>query len=114
MNYRRVFLLVALWLAAALVQSARRVAAGDEWQPITQEELKMTSEPKAPGAHAIILYRQIDRDDSNSRTPHEFNYVRVKIFTEEGRKNANVEIPFVKENESIHSIKARTGPTGRS
>src|SRR5258708_3533710 len=107
-NYRRVFLLVALWLAAALVQSARRVAAGDEWQPITQEELRMTIEPKAPGAHAIILYRQIDRDDSNSRTPHEFNYVRVKIFTEEGRKNANVEIPFVKENESIHSIKART------
>ncbi len=108
MNYRRVFLLVALLLGVAFVQRTPPVAAGDEWQPISQEELKMTSEPKAPGAPAVILYRQIDRDDSNSRTPHEYNYVRVKIFTEEGRKNADVEIPFVKENENIHSIKART------
>jgi hypothetical protein len=107
-KYSRVFLLFALLWGAALAQRTRPVAAGDEWQPITQEELKMTSEPKAPGAPAIILYRQIDRDDSNSRTPHEYNYVRVKIFTEEGRKNADVEIPFVKENANIHSIKART------
>jgi hypothetical protein len=107
-NYRRVFLLVALLLGAAFLQRTPPVAAGDDWQPITQEELKMTSEPKAPGAPAIILYRQIDRDDSDSRAPHEYNYVRIKIFTEEGRKNADVEIPFVKENENIHSIKART------
>lgn len=108
MNYRRVFLLVAVLLAVAVGERPRSASAGDEWQPITQEELKMTSEPKAPGAPAIILYRQIDRDDSNSRTPHEYNYVREKIFTEEGRKNADVEIPFVKENQNIHSIKART------
>ena len=68
----------------------------------------MTSEPKAPGAPAIILYRQMDRDDSDSRVPHEYNYVREKIFTEEGRKYADVEIPFFKENENIHNIKART------
>ncbi len=108
MNCRRVFLFVALLLAGAFVHRTRPVAAGDEWQPILQEELKMTSEPKAPGAPAIVLYRQIDRDDSNSRMPHEYNYVREKIFTEEGRKSADVEIPFVKENENIHSIKART------
>jgi hypothetical protein len=84
------------------------VNAGDEWLPITPEELKMTSEPKAPGAPAIILYRQIDRDDSDPRTPHEYNYVRTKIFTEEGRKYADVEIPFFKENETIVGIRART------
>ena len=55
----------------------------------------MTGEPKAPGAPAVILYRQVDRDDSSVRTPHEYNYVREKIFTEEGRKYANVEIPLV-------------------
>src|SRR5579864_6158104 len=78
------------------------------FQPISPEELKMTSEPKAPGAPAIILYRQIDRDDSSSRTPHEYNYVREKIFTEEGRKYADVEIPFFKDQADVHSIKART------
>src|SRR5690349_4877066 len=68
----------------------------------------MTSEPKAPGAPAIILYRQIDRDDSNALTPHEYNYVRTKILTEDGRKYADVEIPCYKENENIVGIRART------
>src|ERR1700757_5252034 len=39
------------------------IVNGDDWQPISQEELKMTSAPEAPGALAVILYRQIDRDD---------------------------------------------------
>jgi len=79
---------------------------GDDWQPISQEELKMTSVPEAPGAAAVILYRQVDRDDG--RAAHENNYVRIKILTEEGRKYANVDIPFLKEQGNIHSIKARS------
>jgi hypothetical protein len=78
---------------------------GDEWQPISQEELKMTSVPEAPGAPAVYLYRQVDRDDNTSR---EYNYVRIKILSEEGRKYADIDIPFVKGNESIQSLKART------
>ena len=39
--------------------------AGDDWLPITPAELKMTTEPKAPGAPAIYLYRQVDRNDEN-------------------------------------------------
>ena len=35
-----------------------------DWPPVTPEELKMTSEPLAPGAPAVILYRQVDRDDT--------------------------------------------------
>src|SRR6202790_136936 len=80
----------------------------DEWLPISPEELKMTSDAAAPGAPAIILYRQVDRDDSNAHVPHEYNYVREKIFTEEGRKNADVEIPFVKGDYNIINIRART------
>jgi len=101
-----VFLLVALLLGVILLQRAREVSAGDEWQPISPEELKMTSLPEAPGAPAVILYRQVDRDDG--RTPHETNYVRIKILTEEGRKYANVEIPFFKESSDAHSVKARS------
>jgi len=68
----------------------------------------MTSEPKAPGAPAIILYRQLDRDDSANGKIHEDSYYRIKIFTEEGRRNADIEIPFLKGFDQIDHIQART------
>ena len=55
------------------------------FQPVSPAELKMTSEPKAPGAPAIILFREVDRDD-RGQTAHEDVYFRIKILTEEGRK----------------------------
>jgi hypothetical protein len=64
--------------------------------PISPDELKMNEEPLAPGAPAIILYRQVDRDDSG-RTAHENDFLRIKILKEDGRKYADVEIPFYKE-----------------
>jgi len=99
------FFIAAAALILPALRFSRAVNAADEWQPITPEELKMTSVPEAPGAPAVYLYKQVDRDDEQSR---EFNYVRIKILTEEGRKYADVEIPFFKENGDIHSIKART------
>ena len=33
---------------------------------VSPEDLKMTSDPKAPGAPAIILFRGVDRDDNGS------------------------------------------------
>ena len=106
MRYRRVILLVVVLMVGAMLPGVRQVR-GDEWQPISPEELKMTSEPLAPGAPAIYLYRQVDRNDSG-RAASEYNYVRIKILTEEGRNNANVEIPFEKGRTNVVSIKART------
>lgn len=98
--------IVLLFLAiAALCPPASW--AGNGFQPVNPDELKMTSEPLAPGATAIILYRQVDRDD-NSRTSHEDNYYRVKILTEEGRKYADVEIRFIKGNDDVVGVRART------
>jgi len=83
-------------------------AAATGFQPISPEELRMTSEPQAPGAPAVILYRQLDRDD-NIHTGHEDNYFRIKILTEEGRKHANVEIEFARVTEDdIANIHGRT------
>ena len=98
------------WLLLALAVCALgtpNASAGVGFQPATPDELNMKSEPLAPGAAAIILYRQVDRDD-NPRTGHEDNYYRVKILTEEGRKHADVEIPFLKQSEGIVNIHART------
>ena len=108
MRIRSLVVLGGLLLAVSLALRPRTVGAADEWLPISPEELKMTSDPAAPGAPAVTLYRQVDRDDSSPRTPHEYNYVRTKIFTEEGRKFADVEIPFVKDRWTIHNIRART------
>jgi Domain of Unknown Function with PDB structure (DUF3857) len=83
------------------------VRASEGLPPISPEELKMTSEPLAPGAPAIILYRQVDRDD-NGKTSHEDNYIRIKILTEEGRKYGNVEIQFTRESEHVAAIRGRT------
>ena len=93
-------------IVASLATWRASTAGADDWQPISPEESKMTSLPEAPGAPAVILYRQVDRDDG--RSAHEFNYVRIKILTEEGRKYANVEIPFFKETGTVLGIKARS------
>jgi len=96
----------AACVAVALL-SVPLAHAGIPFQPVSPDELKMTAEPQAPGAPAIILFRQVDRDD-NGTTSHEDNYIRIKILTEEGRKNADIEIPFFKETENVINIKART------
>ncbi len=80
-------------------------ARSEDWLPVTAEELQMTREPKAPGAAAIYLYRQVDRNDTDSEVHF---YTRLKILTEEGRKYADVEIPFVKGVENVHGVEART------
>jgi hypothetical protein len=109
---KRVGLIFGLFFLAFLFFMSF-VAVAEDWQPISPDDLKMTSEPAAPGAPAIYLYRQVDRDDTNNN-PHEFNYARIKILTEEGRKYADVEIPFYKKEGSISSFRARTiQPDGR-
>ena len=115
MGVRRLLLITVGILGLAAGYRVASTRAADEWLPISAEELKMTSLPEAPGAPAVALYRQVDRDDSNAHTPHENNYVRIKILTEEGRKYADVEIPFVKDQWTIVNIRARTvRPDGTS
>ena len=85
---------------------ASQALAGIGFQPVNPDELKMTTEPKAPGAAAIILFRQVERDDTGNN-PHEDSYYRIKILKEEGRKYANVEIQFSKaDGQSVYNIKA--------
>jgi hypothetical protein len=108
-------------IASLIVATAAHAAT--KFQPVSAEELKMTSEPLAPGAPAIILYRQVDRDDygrnahggailMGSQGPDadrfEDDYFRIKILTEEGRRFANVEIPLPREVGVIKDINART------
>jgi hypothetical protein len=98
-------LAVSIFLAGVFATSP--LWAGDSFQPVSPEELKMTSEPLAPGAPALILFRQVDRDD-RGLTAHEDDYFRIKILTEEGRKYADIEIPFFKEEGDVVNVHGRT------
>src|SRR3569833_2999109 len=64
-----------------------------QFQAIPKEELSMTSDPDAPGASAVYLYREETTDD-----PHAFRtvYARIKVLTEEGKSAAVVHIDFPK------------------
>ena len=103
-RFRAVSLPIAAALAACWLNF--HSASADEWQPISPEELRMTSLPEAPGAPAVILYRQVDRDDGQNA--FQTDYVRIKILTEEGKKYGNVEIPFFKGEGNIHGVRARS------
>jgi hypothetical protein len=75
--------------------------------PISSDDLAFKGDPSAPGASAVILYREVNRDDNGSRS-REDNFIRIKILTEEGRKYANIEIPFVKDQDNVVDVKGRT------
>jgi Domain of Unknown Function with PDB structure (DUF3857) len=93
-----------IFLAPAWLFPIESQAQG--FPPISPDELSMTSEPKAPGAPAIILYREVDYDE-NDKLPHENRFLRIKILNEAGRKYGDVEIPFPKTQE-IRDLHART------
>ena len=110
MLLRRLLAKVSLTAVACgffLVASVPAPAFEVGFQPVSPDELKMSKEPLAPGAPAIILYRRVDRDD-NGRTSHEDNYLRIKVLTEEGRKYADIEIPFFLSEGKIVNVHART------
>ena len=109
MLLRRLLTSFPLFILFTVICFFRPVLARAEgFQPPSPDELKMTGEPLAPGAPAIILERDVDRDD-RGQTAHEDDYYRIKILKEEGRKYADIEIPYFKENGSkIVNVHART------
>lgn len=105
MDNRRVLILLAIILGVAANRLAQ--VKGSDWPPIMPEELRMTSVPEAPGAPAVILYRQVDRQDKLYGS-HEHVYVRIKVLTEDGRKYGDVEIPSLQGRYDITTLRGRT------
>ena len=92
-------------LMALLSFAATPVGAEDAWLPITPQELAMTQSPINPGAHALLLYREVDTDDIRCVESH---YYRIKVFSETGKKYADVEIPYSQYGYGVRDIRART------
>jgi hypothetical protein len=76
-----------------------------QFQPPNPDELKMTSDPKAPGADAVFLDVV---EIANDPTHFESTYARIKVLTEKGKEAATIELPYSKGNFKITDIKGRT------
>jgi hypothetical protein len=87
--------------------SAFSFADKDDFRPVNQQELAMKDNPAQPGAHAMVLEWTDDTDDTFNCSCEKV-YFRIKIFTAEGKKHGDIEIPFLKSNTQINNIKART------
>ena len=101
----RIALFLFIFVLAAGFASWPTAPAADEWQPIDPADLALKDNPKAPGADAMILYRNSMVDAQQSS---DLEYFRIKIFTQAGTKHADVEVPFVKGINDIKDIRART------
>ncbi len=76
-----------------------------DWPPVTPEEKAFTDVAGQPGASAVILERQETGDDLNN---FHSTYKRIKVLTEAGRKYADVELPYNRNDFSISEISGRT------
>src|SRR5271156_967005 len=99
-----------LLLLGAVALAPRPSSAGDDWLPVPPADLALRDNPASPGAHAMILYREsaVNEKFTNTDGASVSEYVRIKIFTQEGTDQANVEIPFFKDSSDIESVRART------
>ncbi len=76
-----------------------------QFQQSTDEELKMTADPKAPGADAVYLYRE---ETTNFPQQLRSYYSRIKVLTEKGKELATVRIPFEHGYTTVEEVEART------
>ncbi|MGA9667747.1 MAG: DUF3857 domain-containing protein, partial [Terracidiphilus sp.] len=80
-----------------------------QFQQSTPEELKMTADPKAPGASAVYL--NVTEIADNGIGFHSL-YVRIKILAEKGESLATVEMPYEKDYDGyVYEVAAIQGRT---
>lgn len=91
--------------ALLLFFAASPLALRAQFQDPTPSELKMTSDPAAPGAAAVYLYRE--ETLSNPKNTRTF-YARIKVLTEKGKELATVQIPFIPESTKVDRVEGRT------
>lgn len=86
-------------------------AVENVWLPVTdaEKEQKVSRIDKTAGAEALFWRVHVwDELLSQDWQRHRVNYIRVKIFNEEGKKKvSSIELPFG-NNISITSIEGRT------
>jgi len=76
--------------------------------PLNPADLTLKDNPAEPGAAAMFLYREVYINDKVAGRAFEEHNNRLKIFTEEGRKYADVEVPYIKGYSDVGDVHGRT------
>jgi len=99
LTYRRFLLLLTVVVCSPAFGAAN-------WRQPTPDELKMTSDPKAPDAPAVYLNRDEYMDVKGH---YDRVYARIKILTEKGRLQfSDVEIPYRAGVLNVRALEGRT------
>ena len=94
-----------LLVLAASFAFPLHLRAGTDWAPVDPAELQMKDLPEQPGAPAFVLFHEeIDNDQQGSHSM----YMRIKVLSDAGRKYADVQIPYYKDEFNISDIHGRT------
>jgi hypothetical protein len=108
MSIRNRITATALLLLAGGIFSAYSARAAADRPPISPEDLSLKDNPAEPGAPAMILYRE---EIINNKDFHDFyseHFYRIKIFTDAGKKYADIEIPSTKYFREVRDIHGKT------
>lgn len=85
------------------------VGGRSDWKTITQQELRLNAAAIGdPNADAVVLLRKGELNDNDPEGTNLRVYVRIKIFTEAGRRYGEVRLPYKVEQCKITDVKART------
>jgi hypothetical protein len=107
----------SLWLLIVVLLFGRAAASEDFiWAPITAADLAAKPDSAHGGMHAVMLFEKVTIDDNHFENGKFYLevYRRIKVFTPEGRSWAEVSLPFVRNQEEIEDLMARTVlPDGR-
>jgi hypothetical protein len=99
LTYRRFFLFLTVFACLPAFGAAN-------WRQPTADELKMTSDPKAPDAPAVYLNRDEYMDVKGH---YDRIYARIKILAEKGRLQfSDVEIPYRAGVLNVRALEGRT------
>lgn len=102
----------AFAIAATLLPPTTRAQTPPSWPPVPAEELALKDNAFDPGSPAMILEYEVQTDNIKST---ETVYKRIKIFREEGKKFADIEIHYFEKFTKVEEIRARvTSPSGKA
>jgi Domain of Unknown Function with PDB structure (DUF3857)/Transglutaminase-like superfamily len=98
------------WMLIPLVACATAIllpasALAQKFQEPTQDELRMTTDPMAPGAPAVYLYRE---EVTDNFAHYVSSHARIKVLTDLGKEWATVEVPYRPGYEGRPIVEGRT------
>ena len=88
-----------IFLFACLISVSGVPLFGASWTEPTPEQLKMTSDPAAPDAPAVYLFREEIVDD---KLHSDAVYAQIKILSEKGKETfSEIVIPYEKDDSGV-------------